>query len=175
MKAGQSHSNGDHNPANGFENGDAPRPTETRVGRLLKEREIRKIIKSSSHSDAVENGTLKTPSAINNHQTSENDLNGPLRNSIPPSAAEFNGVGNFFDGISAGPAANTDRNGSPGKKPAVQRLLVVANRLPVSAIRRGEDAWSLEISAGGLVSALLGTCVHTQFDSIALPLLMALS
>ncbi|KAM3411818.1 hypothetical protein ACQJBY_003469 [Aegilops geniculata] len=37
-----------------------------------------------------------------------------------------------------------------------QRLLVVANRLPVSANRRGEDQWSLEISAGGLVSALLG-------------------
>ncbi|KAE9620804.1 putative alpha,alpha-trehalose-phosphate synthase (UDP-forming) [Lupinus albus] len=37
-----------------------------------------------------------------------------------------------------------------------QRLLVVANRLPVSAVRKGEDSWSLEISAGGLVSALLG-------------------
>ncbi|XAR68195.1 Alpha,alpha-trehalose-phosphate synthase (UDP-forming) [Bertholletia excelsa] len=37
-----------------------------------------------------------------------------------------------------------------------QRLLVVANRLPVSAVRRGEESWSLEISAGGLVSALLG-------------------
>ncbi|CAO2833279.1 unnamed protein product [Amaranthus hypochondriacus] len=37
-----------------------------------------------------------------------------------------------------------------------QRLLVVANRLPVSAVRQGEDSWSLDISAGGLVSALLG-------------------
>ncbi|GAU38680.1 hypothetical protein TSUD_54280 [Trifolium subterraneum] len=41
-------------------------------------------------------------------------------------------------------------------KPVRQRLLVVANRLPVSAVRKGEDTWSLEISAGGLVSALLG-------------------
>nr|QCC72920.1 TPS1 [Mangifera indica] len=41
-------------------------------------------------------------------------------------------------------------------RPLKQRLLVVANRLPVSAVRRGEDSWSLEISAGGLVSALLG-------------------
>lgn len=40
--------------------------------------------------------------------------------------------------------------------PSKQRLLVVANRLPVSAIRRGEDSWQLEISVGGLVSALLG-------------------
>ncbi|KAL3643574.1 Trehalose-6-P synthase/phosphatase complex synthase subunit [Castilleja foliolosa] len=37
-----------------------------------------------------------------------------------------------------------------------QRLLVVANRLPVSAIRKSEDSWTLEISVGGLVSALLG-------------------
>lgn len=44
----------------------------------------------------------------------------------------------------------------PDGKPIKQRLLVVANRLPVSAVRRGEDSWSLEISAGGLVSALLG-------------------
>ncbi len=36
-----------------------------------------------------------------------------------------------------------------------QRLLVVANRLPVSAIRDG-DGWDLKLSAGGLVSALLG-------------------
>jgi len=42
-----------------------------------------------------------------------------------------------------------------------QRLLVVANRLPVSANRTGEDSWSLEISAGGLVSALLG--MHVLF------------
>ena len=40
--------------------------------------------------------------------------------------------------------------------PFSQRLLVVANRLPVSAIRTGEDSWSMEMSAGGLVSALLG-------------------
>ncbi|KAL8460773.1 hypothetical protein ACS0TY_031536 [Phlomoides rotata] len=37
-----------------------------------------------------------------------------------------------------------------------QRLLVVANRLPVSAIRKSEDSWGLEINVGGLVSALLG-------------------
>jgi trehalose 6-phosphate synthase/phosphatase len=36
-----------------------------------------------------------------------------------------------------------------------QRLVVVANRLPVSAIRDG-DGWDLKLSAGGLVSALLG-------------------
>jgi trehalose 6-phosphate synthase/phosphatase len=28
--------------------------------------------------------------------------------------------------------------------------------LPVSAVRQGKDSWQLEISVGGLVSALLG-------------------
>lgn len=40
-----------------------------------------------------------------------------------------------------------------GERP---RLLVVANRLPVSAKRTGENSWSLEMSPGGLVSGLLG-------------------
>lgn len=36
------------------------------------------------------------------------------------------------------------------------RLLVVANRLPVSAVRTGEESWSLEVSHDEYVSALLG-------------------
>ncbi|CAA0825529.1 Alpha-alpha-trehalose-phosphate synthase [Striga hermonthica] len=39
---------------------------------------------------------------------------------------------------------------SPHGRPIRQRLLVVANRLPVSALRREADSWSVEISAGGL-------------------------
>ncbi|KZV44015.1 trehalose-phosphate synthase 1 [Dorcoceras hygrometricum] len=46
--------------------------------------------------------------------------------------------------------------------PIKPRLLVVSNRLPVSAVREGEDSWTLEMSAGGLVSALLGV---KQFDA----------
>lgn len=42
------------------------------------------------------------------------------------------------------------------ENPYKQRLLVVANRLPVSAVRMGDDNWKLNISAGGLVSSLLG-------------------
>ncbi|KMZ67981.1 hypothetical protein ZOSMA_24G00010 [Zostera marina] len=41
-------------------------------------------------------------------------------------------------------------------KPRKQQLLVVANRLPVTAHRKGEDSWSMEVTNGGLVSALLG-------------------
>lgn len=37
-----------------------------------------------------------------------------------------------------------------------QRLIVVANRLPVSAYKDPEGGWQLQISAGGLVSALMG-------------------
>ncbi|CAN6443576.1 unnamed protein product [Victoria cruziana] len=55
-----------------------------------------------------------------------------------------------------------DRCGSEEGRFVKQRLLVVANRLPVSAIRKGKDSWSLEISAGGLVSALLGV---KQFET----------
>ncbi|WPT11748.1 Alpha,alpha-trehalose-phosphate synthase [UDP-forming] 1 [Picochlorum sp. SENEW3] len=37
-----------------------------------------------------------------------------------------------------------------------QRLIVVANRLPVSAYKDSDGGWQLQISAGGLVSALMG-------------------
>lgn len=36
------------------------------------------------------------------------------------------------------------------------RLIIVANRLPVSARRAPDGSWQLQASAGGLVSALLG-------------------
>ncbi|KAG7673541.1 hypothetical protein KSW81_006745 [Nannochloris sp. 'desiccata'] len=39
---------------------------------------------------------------------------------------------------------------------AGQRLLVVANRLPVSAYKDRDSKWRLQVSAGGLVSALMG-------------------
>ncbi|KAK9822383.1 hypothetical protein WJX81_006174 [Elliptochloris bilobata] len=39
---------------------------------------------------------------------------------------------------------------------ASQRLIVVANRLPVSAFKDSDGRWALQVSAGGLVSALMG-------------------
>ncbi|KAG7654566.1 Trehalose-phosphatase [Arabidopsis suecica] len=53
-----------------------------------------------------------------------------------------------------------DYDDARGERP---RLLVVANRLPVSAKRTGENSWSLEMSPGGLVSGLLG--ITSQFDT----------
>ncbi|XP_057540314.1 alpha,alpha-trehalose-phosphate synthase [UDP-forming] 1-like [Amaranthus tricolor] len=73
--------------------------------------------------------------------------------------------GNKYDCNSSVPTSRVSRllqerqkRASPSSRSLqpTQRLLVVANRLPVSAVRKGEDSWSLEISAGGLVSALLG-------------------
>ena len=51
---------------------------------------------------------------------------------------------------------NSSHNNVSALEHSPQRLLVVANRLPVSAIAKADGSWSLELSAGGLVSALLG-------------------
>ncbi|XP_038685912.1 alpha,alpha-trehalose-phosphate synthase [UDP-forming] 1-like isoform X3 [Tripterygium wilfordii] len=102
-----------------------------RVGRLVRERELTQLRKSSraTHSNEV----------TDNHRGNEvyeNDLKFREGDNLANALAEV----------------CEKQEGRPFR----QRLLVVANRLPVSAVRRGEDAWSLEISAGGLVSALLG-------------------
>jgi trehalose 6-phosphate synthase/phosphatase len=55
--------------------------------------------------------------------------------------------------------AHVDGHENSGKEKSrrnSQRLLVVANRLPVSATPLDGDKWDLQLSAGGLVSALLG-------------------
>ncbi len=72
-----------------------------------------------------------------------------------PAGAAAGGGG----GVRGGGLENYESSGNPNEKGqhrAAQRLLVVANRLPVSAIREG-DSWDLRLSPGGLVSALLGT------------------
>lgn len=96
----------------------------TRIGRLLRARELKKNRNDGSPIPEID---VSRNSHVNVDQ-------------YPETAAH-----NFIDGWER-----------PDGKPTKQRLLVVANRLPVSAVRRGEDSWSLEISAGGLVSALLG-------------------
>ncbi|KAK6157498.1 hypothetical protein DH2020_011746 [Rehmannia glutinosa] len=102
----------------------------TRVGRLLRERELRR----SNRIPFITDGP---------------DANRGIE--IPDDC--FSGVEQNLEGTAL---ALNERSESPDGRPIKQRLLVVANRLPVSAVRRGVDSWSLEISAGGLVSALLG-------------------
>ncbi|KAL2476463.1 hypothetical protein Adt_37199 [Abeliophyllum distichum] len=106
----------------------------SRVARLVRERELRRTSRVSSSND-VTDGNRGTD--ISGHDIS---LPTDLEQYLEAAAAQaINGARERFDG-----------------RPNRQRLLVVANRLPVSAVRRGEDSWSLDISAGGLVSALLG-------------------
>ncbi|XP_021287464.1 alpha,alpha-trehalose-phosphate synthase [UDP-forming] 1 [Herrania umbratica] len=117
----------------------------TRVERLLRERELREQRKSSraSHSNEV----------IDNHRGAEVSENGPRFREGDHSGVAF--VEQYLEEAAAARAL-VEGCERPDGRPFRQRLLVVANRLPVSAVRRGEDSWSLEISAGGLVTALLG-------------------
>ncbi|KAJ6728283.1 TREHALOSE-6-PHOSPHATE SYNTHASE [Salix koriyanagi] len=108
-----------------------------RVGRLLKIRERRRSIRSAYSNDVTDNHRGTEP-CENDLRTREGDS---LNNSI---------IEQYLEGAIAEGYEKLD------VRPLRQRLLVVANRLPVSAVRRGEDSWSLEISAGGLVTALLG-------------------
>ncbi|KAG6790362.1 hypothetical protein POTOM_006515 [Populus tomentosa] len=108
-----------------------------RVGRLLKEREQRRNNKSAYSNELTDNHRGTEPC--------EYDLRAREGDSLNNSYIEQNSEGAIAQGCE-----------KPDARPLRQRLLVVANRLPVSAVRRGEDSWSLEMSAGGLVSALLG-------------------
>lgn len=141
----------------------------SRVERLLKDRELRRFNRTGNGTD---NGTITddsdlsmeaeppdlvpetpTKSDWDNHSTISDDSTSTSPSSI-----------NYTMGLKGGL-----KDGYLGKRLGTmrgmkQRLLVVANRLPVSAVRRGEDSWSLEISAGGLVSALLGA-ISSQFNS----------
>ncbi|XP_038998490.1 alpha,alpha-trehalose-phosphate synthase [UDP-forming] 1-like isoform X2 [Hibiscus syriacus] len=117
----------------------------TRVERLLRERELREQRKSSkaSHSNDVNDI----------HKAAEISENGPRFREGDISRVAL--VEKYLEDAAAARALIEGCERQDGK-PFRQRLLVVANRLPVSAVRRGEDSWSLEISAGGLVTALLG-------------------
>ncbi|KAL0320581.1 UNVERIFIED_CONTAM: Alpha,alpha-trehalose-phosphate synthase [UDP-forming] 1 [Sesamum radiatum] len=105
----------------------------TRVARLVRERERRRSNRSPSLTDGNDGNR--------GIEISEHDISGTSY------------VEQYLEGAARAHNEGWER---PDGRPIKQRLLVVANRLPVSAVRRGEDSWSLEISAGGLVSALLG-------------------
>ncbi|EFJ09193.1 trehalose phosphate synthase [Selaginella moellendorffii] len=115
-----------------------PSLASSRVERLVRERQLRRSERASASEDAIDEDDAadqpqEQPPADNislEHQARDDNP--------PPSQQQQEDL----------PA---DQGG--GEK---QRLLVVANRLPVSATRKGDTQWSLEVSAGGLVSALLG-------------------
>ena len=107
----------------------------SRIERLLRERELREQRK-------------------NNKSSNSSDANGSEPFDLEPRLRE--GDNNFVEQYLEGASAARDKWEKPDSGLFTQRLLVVANRLPVSAVRRGEESWSLEVSGGGLVSALLG-------------------
>ncbi|XP_024993063.1 alpha,alpha-trehalose-phosphate synthase [UDP-forming] 1-like [Cynara cardunculus var. scolymus] len=118
----------------------------TRLERLLKERELRRSLKSYNddvHSNGAIDGNIEDGRTISS-KTEILPTEEELVNGVAPNEAVRNGC------------ERHDRRHSR------QRLLVVANRLPVSAIRKGEACWQLEVSVGGLVSALLGI---TEFET----------
>lgn len=114
----------------------------TRIERLLRERELRKNNQSFLLANEARDGNREVD-AFGNDSPNEGDNRGVS------SEEEF---------LEGSPAGRTVGSASERQdvRPPKQRLLVVANRLPVSAVRKGEDSWQLEISVGGLVSALLG-------------------
>ncbi|KAM7257094.1 hypothetical protein ACFE04_012835 [Oxalis oulophora] len=123
-------------PPNTFSSG--PPTPKTRLERLLRERELRKLNKSINEGDSDFNG-FDPFFAENENWRSLNEEE-------------------FLEAAKAYSYRNAKQDGRASK----QRLLVVANRLPVSAVRQGEESWQLEVSVGGLVSALLGL---KEFDA----------
>ncbi|KAL4563413.1 hypothetical protein LXL04_027454 [Taraxacum kok-saghyz] len=109
----------------------------TRLERLLKERELRKSLKSSNEESHSNNVDDQITTSLTDNLPTEEEL---------------------VKGLKASKLNSNEKD----KQPFKQRLLVVANRLPVSAVRKGDDSWQLEVTVGGLVSALLGI---TDFEA----------
>ncbi|XP_019425776.1 PREDICTED: alpha,alpha-trehalose-phosphate synthase [UDP-forming] 1-like isoform X1 [Lupinus angustifolius] len=124
-----------------------------RVERLVRGRKLRKNSKASLSNESPDNNNNDSNNNIINGVTESLDHDLRLREAN--STTHTSHFERFLEGAAAA-RAFTDGYEREDGKPFRQRLLVVANRLPVSAVRKGEDSWSLEISAGGLVSALLG-------------------
>ncbi|MED6171675.1 threalose-6-phosphate phosphatase [Stylosanthes scabra] len=116
-----------------------------RVERLVRGRELRRSSRASL--------SVESPDYSNNNHNNVNGVAEYFEHDLRLGEENNSYVERSLEGIVAASKALRERDDG---KPFRQRLLVVANRLPVSAVRRGEDSWSLEISAGGLVSALLG-------------------
>lgn len=114
----------------------------TRLERLLRERELRRSNRFSSSADDVREAN------------SEVDVIGNSSSFYSSQSERWSREEEFLEGLidASNQGDSSEKQDGQSSK---QRLLVVANRLPVAANRKG-DLWTLEVSAGGLVSALLG-------------------
>ncbi|XP_061355694.1 alpha,alpha-trehalose-phosphate synthase [UDP-forming] 1-like isoform X2 [Gastrolobium bilobum] len=129
-----------------------------RIERLLRDRELRK---SSRISESIENNNNNSNNN-NNRVTELYEHDQRLRED----ENNLDDVERLLEGVAATRLCSEGYERKDGK-PFRQRLLVVANRLPVSANRKGEDSWSLEMSSGGLVTALLGKWFKTLTEALA--------
>ncbi|KHN06447.1 Alpha,alpha-trehalose-phosphate synthase [UDP-forming] 1 [Glycine soja] len=115
-----------------------PLTPRSRLERLLRERELRKSFKLIQPTEEARDGSKEGEQFYGDSCISENEILG-IHKEEEVTETSF-----------------TDRSQRQDERPSKQRLLVVANRLPVSAVREGVESYRLEISVGGLVSALLG-------------------
>ncbi|KAG4999978.1 hypothetical protein JHK87_021050 [Glycine soja] len=104
-----------------------PLTPRSRLERLLRERELRKSFKLVQPTEEARDGSKEGEQFYGDSYISENEISG---NHKEEEVTE----------------TNADARGFTGK----QRLLVVANRLPVSAVREGVESYRLDISVGGL-------------------------
>jgi hypothetical protein len=137
----------------------SPSFSSSRVERLVRERQLRRSGSCNAAGDEV--GKLSDASSLGHGGLGMGSGAGDRR-TAPENAGSHQAAGAAArggEGVRGGGLENYESSGNlneKGQHRAAQRLLVVANRLPVSAIREG-DSWDLRLSPGGLVSALLGT------------------
>nr|ALN13334.1 trehalose-6-phosphate synthase-1 [Hevea brasiliensis] len=128
-------------PGNQYNGNSTPYPSRTQ--RLLRERELKRSSRASHSNEVTDNNGGIEPCEHGLRLRAGDNSNNSY-------------IEKYLEGAIAATRTLAEGCEKEDGRPLRQRLLVVANRLPVSAVRRGEDSWSLEISAGGLVSALLG-------------------
>ncbi|KAL8140508.1 hypothetical protein V2J09_006529 [Rumex salicifolius] len=118
-----------------------PRIPSSRVGTLLREREKRKFFRSSTLSQDINTGDSDQSSEdVCNYQGDTAACS--QTEELLESESEVKNCSNQIV---------TKRTCSEK-----QRLLVVANRLPISATKEDDGTWKLEVGVGGLATALVG-------------------
>ncbi|KAH9554672.1 hypothetical protein CY35_08G075700 [Sphagnum magellanicum] len=143
----------------------SPSFSSSRVERLVRERQLRRS--GSCYAAGDEVGKLSDASSLGHGGLGMGSGAGDRR-TAPENAGSHQAAraaAGGGEGVRGGGLENYESSGNlneKGQHRAAQRLLVVANRLPVSAIREG-DSWDLRLSPGGLVSALLG--VKQNFET----------
>ncbi|KAK7399738.1 hypothetical protein VNO78_10927 [Psophocarpus tetragonolobus] len=121
----------------------SPLTPRSRLERLLRERELRKSFKHIQPTEEARDGNKDGEQSFGDSCIGDNEFSGIHKEEEVPET-------------------NADRSQRQDERPSKQRLLVVANRLPVSAVRESVESFHLKISVGGLVSALLGV---KEFDT----------